>query len=72
MNNNRLKEIINNILAQVTNFTDMDKKTYISWLKNEVGITQNELDELGTEGFLPLPVDYEKNYEVDTEIDVEK
>lgn len=58
MNENRLKEILNNILVEIVNTSDMDKETYISWLKNEIGITAEELMAFNQDGFI-LPVPYE-------------
>lgn len=60
LNEYRLKEIINCILAQICNTTEMNKETYVSWLKTEVGISEKEMAELNKDGFLPMPFDYEK------------
>lgn len=59
LNEERLKEIVLCILSQIADYSDMDKNTYISWLKTEVGISDNELQELNDEGFLPMPVELE-------------
>lgn len=57
LNEKRLKEIVNNILAEIVNTTEMDTATYLSWLKSEVGITNDELVELQGDGLLPMPVE---------------
>lgn len=62
MNEKRLKVIIHNLLSEISDYCDMDQKTYYSWLKNEVGITDEEIKELEREGYLPAsPVACQKN-----------
>lgn len=45
----RLEIIINNLLDEIINKTDMytaDKETYYSWLETEIGMTKEEIEEL--------------------------
>ena len=61
MNENRLKQLINNILYEITVASEMPKEKYLSWLKLEVGFTEEELQELADDGLLPLPTEIEKS-----------
>lgn len=56
MDSKRCKELINNILSDICNVTDIPKGQYIPWLKSEVGMTESEIKELKTEGLLPMPI----------------
>lgn len=61
MNEKRCKIIINNLLNQIVKFTDMynaDKETYFSWLRTEVGLTEEEIKELQDDDCLPEPYYY--------------
>ena len=57
MGEERLKQILNNVLAEVAKASEMDTATYLAWLKMEVGVTNQELIILQEEGFLPIPVE---------------
>lgn len=63
LNEERLKEIVNCLLAQISDYSDMNKETYLSWLRTEVGISEEELSELNKEGYLPMPVTTELEME---------
>lgn len=60
LNEERLKEIVLCILTEIVNTSEMDSTTYLSWLKNEVGISESELSELNANGYLPMPIDYQQ------------
>lgn len=51
----REKIIINNILAEICDKTDIQKDQYESWLKLEVGMTEEEINELKADGLFPEP-----------------
>ena len=38
--------IINNLLSQIVDYTDISKEQYIPWLKQEVGLSDTEIKEL--------------------------
>lgn len=64
MDRNRAKELINCLLAQVSEHIEWDsKETYLAWLTLEVGFTKEELAELDSEGYLPMPLVSEKSDE---------
>ena len=49
MNNERAKELINNLLYHIWNYTEISEggvENFINWLKIEVGFTNDELKEL--------------------------
>ena len=49
MDNERAKELINNLLYQIWNYTEISEggiENFINWLKIEVGFTNDELKEL--------------------------
>lgn len=48
-------QIMNNILAEIVKTCDMDTKTYNDWLRLEVGISEEEMSILKSNGCLPLP-----------------
>ena len=60
LNEDRLNEIVLCLLAQVSDYAEMDRETYLSWLRTEVGISESEIEELSAEGFLPLPMEMEE------------
>lgn len=64
MNTTRAKELINCLLAQISDYVEWDsKEAYFSWLTTEVGFSQKELDELNDTGLLPTPTCFVKNEE---------
>lgn len=62
MNEQRAKELINCLLAQISEHIDWEsKEAYMSWLTLEVGFSKEELTELDNMGFLPMPCILEKD-----------
>ena len=58
MDSDRCKIIINNLLTEIIEKTDIcinDNNTYYSWLINEVGLTDAEIDELKKDHLFPEP-----------------
>ena len=51
----RKNVLINNLLSEICNKTDIPKDQYIPWLKEEVGFTEKELNDLKDNGLLPEP-----------------
>lgn len=54
----RSKQLINNLLVQIVNYTDIAKcshEQYEAWLRTEVGFTEEELTELYEADLLPYP-----------------
>lgn len=68
----RLKILINNILSEVSKTTDMTQGEYTEWLKNEVGFSDEELDDLKELDCLPTPVNFMNEPKVDHKIDIDK
>lgn len=56
MGTERAKQLINNILVEICNTSDMDKKTYYNWLTMEVGFSQQEIEDMAAENLMPFPV----------------
>lgn len=48
--------IINNILTEIALKTDMEKEQWISWLKFEVGLTDEDIYHLKKVGCFPEPM----------------
>lgn len=47
--------LINNLLSEICTKTDIPKNQYKSWLIQEVGFTEEELNELEVNDLLPYP-----------------
>lgn len=47
--------IINNLLSQICDFTEITKEQYLPWLKTEIGLTNNEILHLKEMNCLPEP-----------------
>lgn len=58
ISNERLCQIINNVLVEISRYADMDRDTYMSWLKTEVGISDKEIEILNDDGYFPMPMEY--------------
>lgn len=48
--------IINNLLREICDYTDIRKEQYLSWLKLEIGLTEDEIIHLKKMDCLPEPV----------------
>lgn len=55
MTTERAKMLINNLLSEICDKTDIPASQYKSWLTQEVGMTQEEISELSDDGLLPCP-----------------
>ena len=53
MTTDRAQIIINNLLSEITSKIPMSQETYMSWLKTEIGITQDEINEMTEKSYLP-------------------
>ena len=51
----REEQIINNILAEICKCCDFPSDQYIPWLKEEVGLTDTEIERLQAVNCLPMP-----------------
>lgn len=57
METSRTKQIINNLLSQISAHIEWESKDqYLNWLTLEVGINKEELEELEKDNLLPFPV----------------
>ena len=56
MTTDRAQIIINNLLSEITSKIPMSQETYITWLKTEIGLTQDEIDEMSEKNYLPEAV----------------
>lgn len=56
MNSKRAQELINNLLAQISDHIEWtSQEQYLAWLQLEVGFTTEEIEDLRFQGNLPMP-----------------
>ena len=64
MESNRAKNLINNILAEVSTTWEDNKQGYIDWLKVDIGMTDEEIAELKKDNLFPEPTEIEQEMDV--------
>ena len=48
--------IINNLLSEICSKTDIPREDYLPWLRTEIGLSDEDIDDLINEGCLPFPI----------------
>lgn len=55
MKKNRMEILINNLLSEICTKTEIPDSQYESWLRCEVGMTDDEMSYLKEKGLFPRP-----------------
>lgn len=55
MSENRMEILINNLLSEICTKTEIPDSQYESWLRCEVGMTDDEMSYLKERGLFPRP-----------------